>query len=275
MAFMNGTITVKQGVLPLQDATVIVGTSQTKTDASGIARFSSLPDGLQDIVIIRNGNKFVASVNIQSRDISVTVEETATTTTREIPVSPKPVQLLDLGEKSITFLGLALVILIVLSGFIFFIFFRRNIQAYQRQLRQLGLLAIFGTFAGVSALLYSQTSLLTNKTQARKFTQSTRADTRKNIPVPINLTHEIINNEIHVNWELPSSAIPVVKGYLVEWVPETMQDKEEQTKHMVVSGPTATITDIDQRRVYVIRISTIDFEGNFSEPAEFITLSIE
>jgi hypothetical protein len=274
MAFSNGSITVLQDNKPLQDATVVIGDQQSITDGSGIARFSSLPEGKQDIVIKKEPNRFVVQTSIQSDTLSVSVSESAVPSAKPGIVQPGPVQLLNLGEQSITILGIVLLVLLSLGGFVFIIFFRRNILAYQRQLKQLGMLAVLGAVAGVSALIYSQTSMLSSKTQAKTFTQSTRADTRKEIPVPTNIQNTITENALEFKWEIQQKdqALVIVNGYLVEWVVQSQLENKDETKNMVVKEPAAILPNLEKGQIYVVRISTIDAEGNFSEPAEFITL---
>lgn len=275
MAFTNGSITVLQDGKPLQDATVVIGDQQARTDGSGIARFQSLPDGQQDIVIKKNNDRFVVPTSIQSDTLSVSVSETSTASTAKPGIiQPEPVKLLDLGEQSITILGIVLLVLLLLGGFVFIIFFRRNILAYQRQLKQLGMLAVLGAVAGVSALIYSQTSMLSSKTQAKTFTQSTRADTRKEIPVPTNIQNTITEDALEFKWVIQQNpdAPVVVTGYLVEWVKQNDVENSEAVKNMVVKETAAVLNELEKGQIYVVKISAMDAEGNFSEPAEFITL---
>ena len=136
------------------------------------------------------------------------------------------------------------------------------------------MLAVLGAVAGVSALIYSQTSMLSSKTQAKTFTQSTRADTRKEIPVPTNIQNTITEESLEFMWEIkqnPDAPI-VVTGYLVEWVTQPQLDDKNAVKNMVVKEPAAVLTGLEKGQIYVVKISTMDAENNFSEPAEFITL---
>ncbi len=269
MAFSNARITVLQDGIPLRNATVVVGESQSRTNAEGVASFTTVPDGRQAIVILHENNKYVVQTSIQSAELSITVSSTEAPVGTPQQIAPSNVNLLDIGEQSVAVLGITLIILITVGGVVFFLFFKKNIDAYQRQLKQLGLLAMLGAVAGVSALIYSQTNMLTGKTQAGRFTTSTKAEVKGDIPTPGNVQVDVKENRIDVSWEQGTSTTPVViNGYHLEWMQEGTENTSEK-RNIVVKTTKATLLDVKKGVNYVGTISAIDVTGNFSEPVEF------
>ncbi len=270
MAFSNARITVLQDGVPLRNATVVVGEAQSRTNAEGVARFSSVPDGSQAIVILHENNKYVVQTSIQSAELSITVSSTQAPAGVPQQIAPSNLNLLDIGEQSVAILGVTLIVLIIVGGVVFFLFFKKNIEAYQRQLKQLGLLAMLGAVAGVSALIYSQTNMLSGRTQAGRFTTSTKAEVKGDIPTPGNIQVEVKENRVDVSWEQGTSATPVIiNGYHLEWLQEGTNENSSDKRNIVVKTTKATLLDVKKGVNYVGTISAIDVTGNFSEPVTF------
>ena len=151
-----------------------------------------------------------------------------------------------------------------------FLFFKKNIEAYQRQLKQLGLLAMLSAVAGVSALMYSQTNMLSNKSQAGRFTTSTKAEVKGNIPTPGNIQVDIKENRVDVSWIQGTSENPTItNGYHLEWAQEGTAENSSDQRNIVVKTTNATLLDVKKDVKYVGKISAIDVTGNFSEPVQF------